>query len=191
MSASKNFTLLLSVILLSFVTALQSQVTQVNTEKHQKMHNHVTTMSKLFIECAREVGATVEDIKEYIHHLPQTNREGKCLVACTYNKTPFFKNQKIDEFYILEENRQLYNKDNEVMSRLRDALNTCLELAETFEDHCDYAATFHICFEEKREHILENVSEDDIEDAMPHAVWDHDEWHKYKEQLLNNVKDEL
>lgn len=179
------------VILIVAVSSFKPLTKEEQIESYNKMKDTVEPFRKNLTECARQVKASMLDVETFIKNLPQKSNQGKCLVACILKRNAIIKMNKIDEKHLIEINRQVYNDDIEVMSRLKSAVAECTKAVEDIFEICEYASVFNDCMYLRTEHILEKVTLERRMEALGQMTSDPDQWTDAEDEILQLVKDEL
>ncbi|XP_045778439.1 uncharacterized protein LOC123876275 [Maniola jurtina] len=159
--------------------------------KYNKMNQEVEPFRKNLTECARQVKASMVDVENFLKRIPQSTMQGKCFVACILRRNNIIKGNKISEENLLEVNRAVYGEDEEVMSRLKSAIDECYKAVEMIFEICEYASVFNDCMHMKMEHILDKVTMERRMEALGQMSSDPDVWTDDEDELLKLVKDEL
>ncbi|XP_052744498.1 uncharacterized protein LOC112053685 [Bicyclus anynana] len=173
------------------VVAFEPPTKEEQIDKINKMNQEVEPFRRNLTECARQVKASMVDVENFLKRIPQSTMQGKCFVACILKRNNIIKNNKISEANLLEVNRAVYGEDEEVMSRLKSAINECFRAVETIFEICEYASVFNDCMHMKMEHILDKVTMERRMEALGQMTSDPDIWSDDEDELLKLVKDEL
>ncbi|CAH2244766.1 jg6655 [Pararge aegeria aegeria] len=160
-------------------------------DKYNKMNQEVEPFRKNLTECAREVRASMVDVENFLKRIPQSTMQGKCFVACILKRNNIIKKNKISEENLLEVNRAVYGDDEEVMFRLKSAIEECYRAVDVIFEICDYASVFNDCMHLKMEHILDKVTMERRMEALGQMTSDPDVWTDDEDEILKLVKDEL
>ncbi|XP_039748171.1 uncharacterized protein LOC120625235 [Pararge aegeria] len=160
-------------------------------DKYNKMNQEVEPFRKNLTECAREVKASMVDVENFLKRIPQSTMQGKCFVACILKRNNIIKKNKISEENLLEVNRAVYGDDEEVMFRLKSAIEECYRAVDMIFEICDYASVFNDCMHLKMEHILDKVTMERRMEALGQMTSDPDVWTDDEDEILKLVKDEL
>lgn len=175
-------------LLLKFVYAFQSEALEKNLKIIQIMNEDITAASNTVKKCLRDIKASIDDVRRLINHIPQTTKDGKCLVACVIEDTKFFKNNNINVDYILERNKHLFTEDNRLMEIMKSNIDGCISKVVGIRDFCENLSSFNDCVNGKSEQVVEIISNMEAADEL---MWDDAEWKKIEHDIVNNVKDEL
>lgn len=159
--------------------------------KYDKMTKEVEPFRKNLTECARQVRASMNDVENFLKRIPQSTLQGKCFVACILKRNSIIVNNKVSIQNLLETNRAVYGDDNEVMSRLKSAVDECTDVADGIFEICEYASVFNDCMHMKMEHILDKVTMERRMEALGQMASNPDEWSDEDDEILKLVKDEL
>nr|AZK90209.1 odorant-binding protein 5 [Holotrichia oblita] len=104
-------------------------------------------MSQYVEECAKDAGATKDDLAELMEIRIPSRKEGKCLLAC-YNKKYGIqdKDGKLDKEASIEAMKDLKLADTELYDKAVKLFDTCIDQVPNQDCECNTAAIFMYCF---------------------------------------------
>ncbi|XP_013193467.2 uncharacterized protein LOC106137215 [Amyelois transitella] len=160
-------------------------------ERYNKMNQDVEPFRRNISECARQVKASRTDVEHFLKRIPQPTLQGKCFVACILKRNSIIKKNKIDAENLLNANKAVYGEDEEVMNRLKSAVQECIQVVDGIFEICEYASMFNDCMHMKMEHILDKVMMERRMEALGQMSASDDDWSVEEEEILRLAKDEL
>uniref|UniRef100_A0A3Q8SSR2 Odorant-binding protein 9 n=1 Tax=Holotrichia oblita TaxID=644536 RepID=A0A3Q8SSR2_HOLOL len=127
-----------------FCFALCVAIVNASIEKY--IDQLTTEIATAKTECAKQVGASVDDVVEVSQGKTPTSKEGKCIISCVLK---LFggqdSNGKINKHAVIGKIEELKPIDTDVYEKFSSVWKSCSEKTSDDNDGCDSAAKLMIC----------------------------------------------